>query len=55
MTGAQEEDSVKIQFCGSRTLAVDFGSENKTYLYHPTDRTVLDRLTEYLKANGTKT
>ena len=54
MTGAQEEDSVKIQFCGSRTLAVDSGSGNKTYLYHPTDRTVLDRLTEYLKANGTK-
>ena len=54
MTGAQEEDSVKIQFCGNRTVAVDFGSGNKTYLYHPTDRTVLDRLTEYLKANGTK-
>ena len=54
MTGAQEEDSVKIQFCGSRTLAVDSGSWNKTYLYHPTDRTVLDRFTEYLKANGTK-
>ena len=54
MTGAQEEDSVKIQFCGSRTLAVDSGSGNKTYLYHPTDRTVLDRSTEYLKANGTK-
>lgn len=54
MTGAQEEDSVKIQFCGSRTVAVDFGSGNKTYLYHPTDRTVLDRFTEYLKANGAK-
>lgn len=54
MTGAQKEASVKIQFCGSRTVAVDFGRENKTYLYHPTDRTVLDRFTEYLKANGTK-
>ncbi len=49
-----QEGFVHIQFLSSRVIPVSAGSRSGLLAYHPTNRETMDKLVEYLQANGVK-
>ena len=48
----QEEQFVSFDFLSSTIVQVHIGNESGFRIYHPTNRNTIDKLVEYLQANG---